>query len=113
MRASPSCAHDGAVIFCTTNTKIFVEPMQSSIEFYLEGHKAAMRSGATRYAILCAMFYDISSFWAGKNLKAVCYAMRETMKQVKFYNNLLLLTIMLPVFRVAVKMASGTGVVVI
>mmetsp|Transcript_36584 Transcript_36584/g.74670 ORF Transcript_36584/g.74670 Transcript_36584/m.74670 type:complete len:82 (-) Transcript_36584:712-957(-) len=81
MRASPSCAHDGAVIFCTTNTKIFVEPMQSSIEFYLEGHKAAMRSGATRYAILCAMFYHISSFWA--------------------------------VFRVAVKMASGTGVVVI
>ena len=110
MRASPSCAHDGAVIFCTTNTKIFVEPVQSTIEFYREGHKAAMRSGATRYATLCAMFYDMSSFWAGKNVKAVCCAMVETMKQVKFYNNLLLLTIILPAFQVAVKMAGETGI---
>eukprot|EP00985_Skeletonema_marinoi_P026587 scaffold20698_cov80-Skeletonema_marinoi.AAC.2 len=67
-RASTSCIYDGAVIFCNTNTKIFVEPIQSTIKFYLEGHKAAMRSGATRYATLCAMFYDMSSFWAGKNV---------------------------------------------
>jgi len=109
-RASTSCIYDGAVIFCTTNTKIFVEPVQSTIEFYLEGHKAAMRSGATRYATLCAMVYDMSSFWAGKNVKAVCCAMVETMKQVKFYNNLLLLTIILPAFQVAVKMAGETGI---
>jgi hypothetical protein len=66
-----------------------------------------MRSVATQYAMFCQVVYDMTSFWTGKKVDEFVNAMRETIKQVKFHNHLLLLTIILPVFQVAVKMTGG------
>ena len=64
--------------------------MQSAIELYLDGFEAAMKSGDTRFAMKCAHLYDVSCFWAGKDLQKLAKSMEETIKQMRFHKNLLL-----------------------
>ena len=108
LRVSSSRICDASVIIRTTHTKMHIEPLQSTLEFFLEGHKAAMKSGETGQAVSASMFYDIGGFWVGKKLSAVCDSMRDTIIQAKIYNNKLFLTMLLPVYSVALRMSGGT-----
>ncbi len=80
--------------------------MQSAVENYLEAYKAAMKNGATRNAMQCSFMYDVSSFWSGKKLDAVVESMKATMKQMKYHKNLVMLEIVLPLYRVALRLTG-------
>ncbi len=110
MRQSPSRAHDCQIIFLSAYTRSHVEPMQSAIECFLDGFKAAMKSGATRNAMKCAYFYDTCCFWAGKRLDEVAKSMEETMKQMRFHKNLVLISVMLPIVRLTLRLAGESGI---
>jgi len=64
-----------------------------------------MMSGDVMYATRCAMFYSISTFWTGEISASIDF-MRETMKRMKCQDNLVGVTAILPVFRVASKMVG-------
>uniref|UniRef100_A0A7S2L2X7 Orc1-like AAA ATPase domain-containing protein n=1 Tax=Skeletonema marinoi TaxID=267567 RepID=A0A7S2L2X7_9STRA len=104
MKQIPSRAHDGDVIYYSTHTKLAVEPMQNAVENYLEAYKAAMKSGATKYAIASCYLYDTFSFWSGKRLDIVVESMKATMKQMRYHKNMLTRTLLLPTLRVAVRL---------
>ena len=104
MKKMPSRAHDGDVIYYSTHTRLVAEPMQSAVENYLEASKAAMRSGATKYAIASCYLYDSFSFWTGKKLDAVLLSMKETTKRMKFNKNKLTRALLRPTFRVVLRL---------
>jgi predicted ATPase len=106
MKQMPSRAHDGDIICFSNHTRLLVEPMQSAVENYLEAYKAAMKNGATRNAMQCSFMYDVSSFWSGKKLDAVVESMKATMKQMKYHKNLVMLEIVLPLYRVALRLTG-------
>lgn len=91
-------------MFHSTYTRLHVEPMQTAVEFFRNGSLAAMKSGNTRYAMKCACFYDSCCFWAGKKLEEVVKSMEETIKQMRFHKNLLLISFMLPIVRLSLRM---------
>lgn len=106
MKQIPSRSHDGDVMYYSNHTKLIVEPMQRAVENYLEAHKAAMRSGATKYAIASSYLYDSFSFWSGKRLDVVVESMKTTMKQMKYHKNMLTRALLLPTNRVALRLTG-------
>ncbi len=104
MKQIPSRSHDGAVKYYSNHTKLVVEPMQRAVENYLEAYKAAMKSGATKYAIASRYLYDSFSFWSGKRLDEVVESMKTTMKQMKYHKNMLTRALLLPTNRVALRL---------
>eukprot|EP00984_Skeletonema_dohrnii_P035503 scaffold35356_cov155-Skeletonema_dohrnii-CCMP3373.AAC.1 len=97
MKQSPSRAHDCQMIYNSAYTRMHVEPMQTSVEFFLDGFRAAMKSGDTRNAMKCAYFYDVACFWVGKKLDELARSMKETVKQMRFHKNLVLMSLLLPI----------------
>jgi predicted ATPase len=104
MKRLHSTAHESEILFYSTHTKVRVEPIQSSIEYYTDAYKAAMATGSTRSAIECSFLYDNCSFWSGKKLDVVVDSMNETMKQMNFYKHLVLLALILPIYRIALRL---------
>jgi predicted ATPase len=96
-----SCgAHDGQIMFHATHTKLFVEPLQSAQEHFLDSMKVSLKSGATRYAMKCALFYGACTLYTGsKKLKEVVKFMEDTLKQMRYHKNLLLYCNMLGLLR--------------
>ena len=103
MKTIPSCANEGSTIFWSSHTRIYVEPMQSSIECYLDAYKAHMKSGNT-YAVSSSSVYNNCCLWSGKELNAVVDSMKDTMKESKYHKNFVVLTLMMPIFRVALRL---------
>jgi len=103
MKKLPSRAHDGSTLFWSTHTRIYIEPMQSSIECYLDAYKAHMKSGNT-YAVASSSMYNNCCLWSGKELNAVVDSMKDTMKESKYHKNFVVLTLMMPMFRVALRL---------
>jgi predicted ATPase len=103
MKKLPSRAHVGSTLFYSSHTRLYVEPMQSSIEFYLDAYKAHMKSG-NPYAVACSYVYNNCCLWSGKELNAVVASMRDTMKESKYHKNFVVLTLMLPMLRVALRL---------
>lgn len=110
MKQSSSRVQDCQVIFFSAYTRLHVEPLQAAVELFLDGFKAAMRSGATRDAMKCAYFYDICSFWAGKRLNEVARSMEETIKQMRFHKHIVLISIMLPIVRTTLRMVGESAI---
>jgi hypothetical protein len=104
MKSMSSRAHDGEIIWYSTHTRLYFEPMQSAVELYLDGHMAALKSGATRYALFGLYFHINFSFWSGKKLDVVVNSMKQAIKQTKYHRNLMMLELMLPLFRVCTRM---------
>lgn len=107
MKQIPSRSHDGDVIYYSNHTKLVVEPMQRAVKNYLDAHEAAMRSGATKYAIASSYLYDSFSFWSGKRLDEVVESMKTTMKQMKYHKNMLTRALLLPTNRVALRLMGN------
>jgi len=103
MKKLPSRAHVGTTMFWSTQTRIHIEPMQSSIECYLDAYKAHMKSGNT-YAVASSSMYNNCCLWSGKELNAVVDSMKDTMKESKYHKNFVVLTFMMPMFRVALRL---------
>jgi len=105
MKKTASRAHDGSTIFRSTHTRLHVEPMQSSIECYFDAFKAHMKSGNTySNAVWCSSVYNMCCLWSGKELNAVFVSMKDTMKELKYHKNFVVLTLMKPTFRVALRL---------
>mmetsp|Transcript_3578 Transcript_3578/g.6913 ORF Transcript_3578/g.6913 Transcript_3578/m.6913 type:complete len:822 (+) Transcript_3578:71-2536(+) len=81
----------GAVIAYSTQLMAYAEPVQSVINFHIEGGKAAMKSGDTMYADLNAFFYDSCSYWSGKKLRDVMRQLNFTLGLTKQSNHVLML----------------------
>jgi predicted ATPase len=103
MKKMPSRAHDGSIMFYSNHTKLYVEPMQSSIDFYVDAYKSSMKSG-NPYAAACSYAYDEICLWSGKELNAIAVSMKETIKVSKYHKNLVLLTLTMPMFRMALRL---------
>ena len=108
MKKSPSRAHDGYIMFQSNYTKLYVEPMQSAIELYPDAIRAAMKSG-NPVATTVACIYGNLCFWSGKELKAVVFSMEETIRETKYHKNLNVLRIILPVFRMIMRLMGEPG----
>ncbi|KAL7532357.1 hypothetical protein ACHAXR_004580, partial [Thalassiosira sp. AJA248-18] len=80
----------GEVIAYSTQLMAYAEPVQSAIEFHIEGRKAAMASGATAFAMVNALLYDSCSFWSGKKLYSVKSQLDQTVTLIKQHKHLLL-----------------------
>jgi predicted ATPase len=111
-----SRARIGDVMYYCNHSRLVTEPIQSAIELYLETYKVAMKSGATKYAIGSCYVNNVYSFWTGKKLDAVVQSMTETMALMKYHKHMLMITLLLPLFRVALRlmgesdMAQQSGV---
>eukprot|EP00984_Skeletonema_dohrnii_P020614 scaffold10103_cov103-Skeletonema_dohrnii-CCMP3373.AAC.1 len=110
MKQSPSRAKDCQIIFHSAYTRLHLEPMQTAGELFLDAFKAAMKSGATRYAMKCAYFYDVTCFWSGANLEELARSMKETIKQMKFHKNLLMMSFFLQNVRMVLRMVGESAV---
>jgi len=106
MKQSPSRSHDCQIILHSAHTRMHVEPLQTACEIFLDGFKAAMKTGDSRYAMTCVHFYDGACFWASKKLDELVRSMEATLKQLRFHKNLLLISIMLPVVRSTLRMVG-------
>jgi len=73
----------GETIAYSAQLLAYAEPMQSALEFHIEGGKAAMSSGATVYALLNALLYDIGCYWSGKKLSSVKIQLDQTIRLIK------------------------------
>eukprot|EP00985_Skeletonema_marinoi_P024622 scaffold17282_cov153-Skeletonema_marinoi.AAC.1 len=92
MKKLPSRAHVGTTMFWSTHTRIHIEPMQSSIECYLDSYKAHMKSGnSNTYAVASSSMYNNCCLWSGKELNAVVDSMKDTMKESKYHKNFVVL----------------------
>jgi len=58
----------GEVLFMSTHTIGYVEPIQSTLECYLEGYTAALEAGDTTSACLNLLSYCNNLFWSGASL---------------------------------------------
>lgn len=96
-----SCgANDGQIMFHATHTKLCVEPLQSAQEHFLDSMKVSLKSGATRCAMKCALFYSACTLYTGsKTLKEIIKFTEETLKQMKYHKTLLLYCNMLGLLR--------------
>jgi len=99
----PSRAHEGSTIFWSSHTRIYVEPMQSSIECYLDAYEAHMKSG-NPYAVASSLVYNNLCLWSGKHLNVVVSSMNDTLKESKYYKNIAVLKLTVPMFRVALRL---------
>jgi hypothetical protein len=100
---------NSTVNFFSTHTKMIIEPMQSTAEFYLEASKAAMKSGTPGVpASLCS--YEYLSFFGGKKLDAAVESLKESIKQVKFHKSLGVVAVLLSMFRLAMRMIDQPGI---
>jgi len=106
MKQSPTRAHDCQIIFNASYLRMHSEPMQTAGECFLDGFKAAMKSGDTRCAMKCAYFYDVFCFWAGKNLDKLSRSLAETIKQMRFHKNLVMMSTTLPFLRLILRMVG-------
>jgi predicted ATPase len=77
MKTMHSRAHDGEIIWYSTHTRLHVEPIQSAVELYFDGHVAALKSGATRYALFALYYHVVFSFWSGKKLDVFMNSMKQ------------------------------------
>ena len=66
MKKVPSRAHDGITMFYSNHTKLYVEPMQSSIECYLDARKACLKSGIP-FALSCSYRIITSAYGRARN----------------------------------------------
>jgi predicted ATPase len=103
MKKVPSRAHDGITMFYSNHTKLHVEPMQSSIECYVDARKACLKSGIP-FALSCSYTYNNLCLWSGKELNAVVVSMRDMIRESKYLKNFAILTIVLPMFRFAMRL---------
>ena len=110
MKQSAFRVRDHETIFNSAYTRLHVEPMQSAIELFLDGGKTAMKSGDTRFAMQCAHLYDVSCYWAGRNLDKLAKSMEETLKRMRFHKNLLLISLMLPIARLTLRMVGESAI---
>ncbi len=109
MKKLPSRAQDGNIMFYANYTKLLVEPMQSAIELYPDASKAAMKSGIAQASCVYNYTYDNMSFWSGKGLKVVVSSMKETLKETKYHKNRNILRMILPIFRMALRLTGETS----
>ena len=110
MKRMPSIAHDSEIMYYSAHTRLRVEPIQSANEHYIVAHRGAMASGAVRFAFACAFVYDNNSFWAGKKLGLVVNSIKETMKQMIFYKNLVMLALLRPICRLSLRLTGQSDV---
>jgi len=103
MKKVPSRAHDGITMFYSNHTKLHVEPMQSSIECYVDARKACLKSGIP-FALSCSYTYNNLCLWSGKELNAVVVSMSDMIRESKYLKNFAILTIVLPMFRFAMRL---------
>ena len=95
-------------MFHSNYTRLHVEPMQSAIDFYLDAYVASMKSG-NPYAIGCSYVYNTFCFWSGKELNAVILSMNALIKESKIQKNLIVLTLMMPTLRMALRLMSQSS----
>jgi len=88
----------GQVIAYSTQLKAYVEPVQSAIEFHIEGGKAAMICGQISYLLLNSLLYDSCSFWSGKKLKKVISQLEQTISTARQGKHVLLLGQIMPLY---------------
>lgn len=103
MKQIPTRAHDGSTMFWSSLTRIYVEPMQSSIVGYHDAYKAHMKSG-NPYAVASSYMYNDLCLWSGKELNAVVVAMKDTMKESKYIKNVIVPKLTLPMLQVALRL---------
>eukprot|EP00985_Skeletonema_marinoi_P007031 scaffold3085_cov127-Skeletonema_marinoi.AAC.2 len=103
MKTIPTRAHDGNIMFHSNLTKLYVEPAQSSIECYLDSCKVAMKSG-NPYAVVSSLVHSTLCLWSGKELNVAVVAMKDTMKESKYHKNVVVLALMRPTFRIALRL---------
>jgi predicted ATPase len=104
MKSMPSRAHDSEIMFYATPTRLRIEPIQSSIEYFTDAYKAAMAAGSMRYALGCSVHYNNCSFWSGKKLDVVVHLMEEMMKQLNYHKNFAIIALTLPVKRIELRL---------
>ncbi len=104
MKKIPSRAQDGNVMFHSTCTRIYVEPMQSAIELFPDAYRAALKSGIPQASCIYTYTYGNLSFWSGKALTTVIPSMKETLQNTKFHKNLNIMRQMLPSLRLALRL---------
>lgn len=103
----------GEVIAYSTQLISHAEPVQSSIEFHLEGYKLAMASGATTYAMLNALLYDSCSYWTGKKLHLVKRQLDQTVSLIKQHKHVLLLVRMISLVTIAIFIYSYQHIILV
>ncbi len=80
----------GEVICVATHVRTYVEPLQSSLEYFSDGYTAAMTSGDVSIAMLSRAQSDCTSFFSGAKLQtmrekyAKTIEMLEETKQLAF-----------------------------
>jgi len=88
----------GAVICYSTQIMAYAEPVQSAIEFHVEGGKAAMKSGSMGYAMMNQVCYDTGSYWSGKKLGAVKSQLDRSMSLAKRNKHVVILMQLVPLY---------------
>lgn len=78
----------GEVMAISTQTAAYVEPMQSSIEFHMVGHKSSQEVGDIRSASLNFLLYCGSLFWSGAHLNRVKVRYEEACRFMERHNTL-------------------------
>ena len=59
----------GEVIFVCTQVRLYVEPLQATLEYHHQGYAAAMASGDSNLAAANLFAFNASKFFAGANLQ--------------------------------------------
>ena len=109
MKKLPSRAHDGSTMFWSSPTKIYVEPMQSSIVGYIDAYRAHKKSG-NPYAVASAFVYNDFCLWSGKELNAVVDSMKDTKKESKYHKNIVVFKLTITMLRVALRLTGQPDV---
>jgi len=89
----------GEVLKVSTNVVCFVEPAQSTIEFFKEGFNLSMASGDLITAMECSIYYSTSTFWVYPSLAIVKKNVDNTRKMLEQQNHLTFLGFILPMSR--------------
>ncbi|KAL7551594.1 hypothetical protein ACHAWF_014787 [Thalassiosira exigua] len=97
----------GEVISIGTHVMCFVQPLQSAIDCFLQGHAAAMSSGDISNALMNRMFYALCSFWAGTDLNVVRERFATSRRMMQKQNSLTWLAHLTPVERSMLALIGG------
>lgn len=89
----------GEVICVSAHVFCFVEPVQSTNEFYHEGHKTAMAAGDMMIAMVNIIIHSVNCFWIGSFLPTVRKKFQSARDLLEQQNNATLLSQILPVMR--------------
>eukprot|EP00984_Skeletonema_dohrnii_P034871 scaffold33898_cov222-Skeletonema_dohrnii-CCMP3373.AAC.1 len=108
MKKIPSRAHDGSAIFWASHIRLYFEPMQSTIECYLDAYIASLKSG-NPFALTASYVYHNYCFWSGKELNVVVVAMKDAMKEMKYLKQSLVLTLMMPIFQITLRLVGQSA----